>query len=91
MQIGGVPTSEVNALEMELLGLLEYRMFVPRHELWLQLQAIRMITPATQLAARVSASQCKPAAKQEDKAAVEQLAACQRPQEEGLLVSAVPG
>ena len=82
-QIGGIPTCEVNALEVELLGLLDYRMFVTRHELWLQLKAIRAKWPLAPL----PACHCKLAAKQ-DVAAV-YVRARKAPAAESFLVPAL--
>lgn len=52
MQIGGVPTDELNVLERELLHLLDYRMFVPQHQLWQHVLAIKALassaSPASQ-------------------------------------------
>lgn len=43
VQIGGIPVAELNALELDLLSLLDFRTAVPRHELWLQIKAIKAV------------------------------------------------
>ena len=42
LQIGGVTTKEINALELEMLRLLEYRAFVGRPQIQQQLRAMQV-------------------------------------------------